>query len=171
LAFSEIVGKLETIEDILKGKNMPVSLRWKLLAMERQDYVIDKVEADRVVFKRLVRDGFYWLRCDCGSIVEVPLGKSSAEYCLICNQQEGDDGRSRMTTIYILLLFLPVVIGGLWLLFSFIGILPTLLWPLTIVPLSFIMAPGLGLIIAFQVDQYKLKKKRRKLRDRTREVI
>jgi hypothetical protein len=170
LAFSEFIGKLETIEDLLKGFNIPMSLRFKLLEMERQDYFIDRLTSDHIVFKRLSRDGFYWMRCDCGNIIEVPIGESWTEYCNKCNPQESDSSASRRSSIFFLPIFVPIGISALWLLFSAIGILPTLGWPLGMMPLFLLGAPGFTLLIWFQIDQYKLRKGRRSIRNLVRGI-
>jgi hypothetical protein len=167
LTFSEIIGEPETIEDLLKGFNIRTSLRFKLLEMERLDYLIDRITAEHIVFKRLCRDRYYWMRCDCGYTVEVPIGESWTEYCTKCNPQESDSSASRRVIILLLLMLLSFSIGALWLLFSSIGILPTLEWPLNMIPLALLGGPGLALIISIQIDQYRLKKKRRKIRNQT----
>jgi hypothetical protein len=170
LAFSEIIGKPETIEDILKGFHLPTSLRFKLLSMEERDYLIDRITSDNIVFKRLCRDGYYWMRCDCGDIVETPVGKSCTEYCSKCNPQESDLSASRTLGSFLLLILTPISMGLLWILFSTIGILPSFDWPLSIMPLILLGAPGAMLLIWFQIHQYRLKKKRRIIRNLTHDL-
>jgi len=170
LAFSEIIGKPETIEDLLDGLHIRTSLRFRLMAMEDQNYLIDRLTSDHIVFKRIARDGFYWMRCDCGNIVEVPIGESWTEHCNKCNPQESNSSASRRMGIFFLLVFLPIGIGALWLLFSAIGIIPTLSWPISMMPLFLLGAPGFTLIILFQIDQYRLKKKRGKIRNLTHDT-
>jgi len=164
LAFSEIIGKPETIEDLLKGLNMPMNLRFRLLTMQKEDYFIDRLTSDHIVFKRFNRDGHYWMRCDCGNIIDVPIGNHWSEYCAKCNPQELDSSVSRRGNIFLLLLILPIGIGGSWLLLSTLGIFPILEWPIIMIPLFLIMTPGLYMIIWYQIDQYRLKKRRKRLR-------
>jgi len=171
LTFSEIIGEPETIEDILKRVNFETSLRFKLLAMEGQDYVIDRIATNHLVFKRLSREGFYWMRCDCGNIVEAPVGGSWTEACQKCNPQASGGNEYRRISILIILFLLPILVGLLWLMFSGMGILPTLDWPLTLIPLFLVGAPVLFVLITFQMYQYRLKKKRRILRECAREVV
>ncbi|MFW9843308.1 MAG: hypothetical protein ACFFEV_01905 [Candidatus Thorarchaeota archaeon] len=170
LTFSEIIGEPETIENLLRGANIPHNIRFKLHSMIRQDYFIERITSDRIIFKRFSREGYYWMRCDCGNIVETPIAGYWTEYCKKCNPQESDSSGSMKLAVFILLTLIPICAGMLWMVFSSIGILPALEWPLSMIPILLLGAPGLIFFIWFQIDQYKLKKKRRNIREQIRNI-